>query len=131
MLAPESSSGDDQLRRLRFRQRDSGTATSGFASMGLTNAGERIRRRLFREHFLQTAEHLDHRVNRQGAEALHQPLTIHCSQLIEHDIARAPLKSTSDPPGIPRPAVVIGATMTVRRWVLSSSGDTMTHGRVC
>lgn len=28
------------------------------------------------------------------------------------------------------PPVVMGATMTVRKWALSSSGETMTHGRV-
>jgi hypothetical protein len=32
--------------------------------------------------------------------------------------------------GYARPPVVIGGTMTVRRWSFSSSGDTITHGRV-
>ena len=84
----------------------------------------------FSKQLLQSSKDRRHRLRGQPAEGAEKPPGVDRSELVQSDEARSALKPEETRHGYARPLVVIGATITVRRYWFNSSGDITRQGRV-
>jgi hypothetical protein len=76
----------------------------------------------FSKHLLKPSQNRRYGLRRESAERADQALGVDRTELVQRHIAGAALKAARYSPWVCTPPVVIGATITVRRYWFRSSG---------